>query len=60
VPALLQAEGACSTDRAALTHWDIRSDNICITSHSVKSIDLPASYPGFWLPSPTSEGSRIH
>jgi hypothetical protein len=26
-----------------LTHWDIRSDNICITSHCVKLIDRPAS-----------------
>ena len=66
LPALLQAEGACSTDGTALTHWDIRSDNICITSHSVKLIDWPASCLsnpkldlGFWLPSLASEGGPL-
>lgn len=66
LPALLQAEGDCSTEGNALTHWDIRSDNICITSQGVKLIDWPASCLsnpkldlGFWLPSLASEGGPL-
>ena len=66
LPLLLQAESACSTEGTALTHWDIRSDNICITSHGVKLIDWPASCLsnpkldlGIWLPSLASEGGPL-
>jgi thiamine kinase-like enzyme len=63
LPALLCAEKACRTTGTALTHWDIRSDNICIAPGGVKLIDWPASCLsnpkldfGFWLPSLAFEG----
>jgi hypothetical protein len=66
LPMLLQAESACPTLGAVLTHWDIRSDNICITPRGVKLIDWPASCLsnpkldlGFWLPSLASEGGPL-
>jgi thiamine kinase-like enzyme len=66
LPVLLQAENACSTAGTALTHWDIRSDNICIASRGAKLIDWPASCLsnpkldfGFWLPSLASEGGPL-
>lgn len=66
LPALLHAERACHTNGTALTHWDIRSDNICLTPHGVKLIDWPASCRsnakldfGFWLPSLAFEGGPL-
>lgn len=63
LPVLLRAENACQTTGTALTHWDIRSDNICFTPEGVKLIDWPASCLsnpkldfGFWLPSLAFEG----
>ena len=55
---LVAAERACETDGEALTHWDIRSDNICVTPEGAKLIDWAAacrSNPkldlGGWAPS---------
>jgi thiamine kinase-like enzyme len=66
LPTLMKAESACSTAGEALTHWDIRSDNLCITPHGVKLIDWPASCLsnpkldlGFWLPSLASEDGPL-
>jgi hypothetical protein len=66
LPVLLQAQNACSTAGTALTHWDIRSDNICITARGAKLIDWPASCLsnpkldlGIWLPSLVSEGGPL-
>jgi len=66
LPALLEAEMACDTSGASLTHWDIRSDNICITNGAVKFIDWggaclsnPKLDTGFWLPSLAFEGGPL-
>lgn len=63
LPVLLHAQNSCRTTGTTLTHWDIRSDNICITQRGVKLIDWPASCLsnpkldfGFWLPSLAFEG----
>ena len=63
LPMLLQAESECATEGTALTHWDLRSDNLCLVQGSPKFIDWPGacrSNPaldtGFWLPSLAYEG----
>lgn len=63
LPLLLDAEERCTTAGAALTHWDLRSDNICITPRGVKFVDWaeaclsnPELDLGFWLPSLAAEG----
>jgi fructosamine-3-kinase len=63
LPALVAAEARCSTDGEALTHYDLRSDNICIAADGAKFIDWaaaargnPALDLGFWLPSLELEG----
>lgn len=63
LPSLLEAESKCVTVGCALTHWDIRSDNICIRDQSIKLIDWdnaclgnPKFDLGFWLPSLAHEG----
>lgn len=63
LPMLLEAANSCPTEGEALCHWDIRSDNLCITRDGVKLIDWPEaclSNPdldlGFWLPSLAFEG----
>ena len=63
LPILLDAESKCDTEGSALTHFDIRSDNICISDQSVKFIDWnnaclgnPKLDFGFWLPSLAYEG----
>ena len=63
LPALLAAEAACAVEGTALTHFDLRSDNICITASGPKFIDWAeaclgnaALDLGFWLPSLELEG----
>jgi thiamine kinase-like enzyme len=63
LPALVPAEAACSVEGEALTHYDLRSDNICIAADGVKFIDWaaaargnPALDVGMWLPSLELEG----
>ena len=63
LPALAEAEAACSVEGEALTHFDLRSDNICIAADGVKFVDWaaaargnPALDLGFWLPSLALEG----
>lgn len=63
LPALIEAESACPTDGTSVTHWDLRSDNMCFQAGSMKLIDWaeaclsnPKLDLGFWLPSLSFEG----
>jgi Ser/Thr protein kinase RdoA (MazF antagonist) len=63
LPALLEAEAACELHGDALTHLDLRSDNICLTTEGVKFIDWAEACRssakvdlGFFLPSLAYEG----
>jgi thiamine kinase-like enzyme len=63
LPALVEAERSCSIDGDAVTHWDIRSDNMAFTEDGLKLIDWsetclsnPDPDLGFWLPSLCFEG----
>lgn len=63
LPALIEAEGACDTAGSSPTHWDLRSDNMCLAEGAVKLIDWaesclsnPRLDLGFWLPSLAYEG----
>jgi thiamine kinase-like enzyme len=58
LPALVAAENACSTEGGSLTHWDLRSDNMCLTESHVIFVDWnhaclsnPKVDLGIWLPS---------
>jgi aminoglycoside phosphotransferase (APT) family kinase protein len=58
LPAILDAESACDPRGVALTHLDIRSDNMCFGPRGVKLVDWseaclsnPDLDLGFWLPS---------
>jgi hypothetical protein len=64
--ALLAAEAACVVDGPALTHFDVRSDNLCRTLAGVKLVDWaearlgnPDLDIGFWLPSLACEGGPL-
>jgi thiamine kinase-like enzyme len=63
LPLLIRHEERCSTDGDSLTHWDLRSDNICITESRAIFIDWnhaclsnPELDLGLWLPSLAYEG----
>lgn len=63
LPALIEAEAACDLTGNAPCHWDLRSDNLCVTPAGVRLIDWaeacqsnPALDTGFWLPSLAFEG----
>jgi hypothetical protein len=63
LPLLIRQEERCSTDGESPTHWDLRSDNICITERHALFVDWncacvsnPALDLGFWLPSLAYEG----
>lgn len=63
LPVLIDYEARCPTGGDSLTHCDLRSDNICITSQRALFVDWNAaclSNPrldlGFWLPSLAYEG----
>jgi len=63
LPLLLESEGRCSTAGDSLTHWDIRSDNICFATDRALFVDWnhaclsnPRLDLGFWLPSLAYEG----
>ncbi len=58
LPVLIKYEESCATDGDSLTHWDLRSDNICITPERAIFIDWngaclsnPKLDLGCWLPS---------
>lgn len=63
LPTLIAAADACDFSGDRLCHFDLRSDNLCITESGVKFIDWTeacASNPrldtGTWLPSLAMEG----
>jgi len=63
LPYLINAESSCQTEGNAVTHLDIRRDNICIDGVKVKLIDWnntclsnPKLDLGFWMPSLVFEG----
>lgn len=58
LPVLIRYEENCPTAGDSLTHWDLRSDNICITESVAKFVDWngaclsnPKLDLGCWLPS---------
>ena len=58
LPTLIQVEEGCPTAGDSLTHWDLRSDNICIAPGRAVFVDWngaclsnPRLDLGFWLPS---------
>jgi thiamine kinase-like enzyme len=58
LPTLIPYEESCPTAGDSLAHWDLRSDNICITAGRAVFIDWnsaclanPRLDLGFWLPS---------
>ena len=66
LPDLLEAEADCSTVGSALCHWDIRSDNLCLSDAGAVLVDWaeaclsnPQLDLGFWLPSLASEGGPL-
>jgi thiamine kinase-like enzyme len=63
LPRLIQYQESCSTAGDSLSHWDLRSDNICITAERAIFVDWnlaclsnPRLDLGFWLPSLAYEG----
>ncbi len=63
LPSLIQQEANCPTAGDSLTHWDLRSDNICLTAERAIFIDWnlaclsnPKLDLGFWLPRLAYEG----
>ena len=66
LPALLGAEERCPTEGDCLTHWDLRSDNLCFASRGAVLVDWnlscranPQLDLGFWLPSLVAEGGPL-
>lgn len=58
LPTLVEVEASCATAGESLTHWDLRSDNICMKDGRVVFVDWngaclsnPRLDLGFWLPS---------
>lgn len=56
--ALVSYEERCPTEGESLTHWDLRSDNVCLAPERVVFVDWnlaclsnPRLDLGFWLPS---------
>jgi hypothetical protein len=63
LPALLDADARAALEGDALTHFDVRSDNLCLADRGVVLIDWnlacrgrPEMDLGFWLPSLEMEG----
>ena len=66
LPDLIAAAAECKFDGTHISHWDLRSDNMCITDRGVVLIDWPnacASDPtadlAGWLPSLAQEGGPL-
>ncbi len=66
LPLLIEAEKSIDTTGMALTHFDIRSDNICLREGRALLIDWngaclgnPRLDLGFWLPSLAAEGGPV-
>ena len=63
LPTLIAAEQECVLEGEALTHFDLRSDNICLTANGPKFVDWaeaccgnPVADLAAWLPSLEVEG----
>ena len=63
LPSLIQHQDNCPTAGNSVTHWDLRSDNICLTAKRAMFVDWnaaclanPTIDLGFWLPSLAYEG----
>jgi Phosphotransferase enzyme family len=64
LPALIEAAANCETAGDAVTHWDLRSDNICLRpaggavfiDWAEACLSNPRLDLGFWLPSLQHEG----
>lgn len=63
LPALIKFEESCPAEGDSLTHWDLRSDNICLAPGRAVFVDWnlaclsnPRLDLGFWLPSLAYEG----
>ena len=63
LPTLLREESAVATHGDCLTHWDVRSDNVCFVAGRAVLVDWdqaclsnPELDLGFWLPSLQAEG----
>ena len=63
LPLLTRYEEGCPTAGESLTHWDLRSDNICLKDGRAVFVDWNAACLanprldlGFWLPSLAYEG----
>lgn len=66
LPSLISYEEKCPTEGESLTHWDLRSDNICFTERRAIFVDWngaclsnPRLDLGFWLPSLACEGGPL-
>ena len=66
LPLLISNADNCRVEGNSLTHWDLRSDNICITKERAIFIDWnlaclsnPKLDLGFWLPSLAYEGGPL-
>ena len=66
LPALIAAETSCTLTGDALTHLDLRSDNLCLTTEGVKFIDWAEACRsaadvdlGFFLPSLAYENGPL-
>ncbi|HEY9010449.1 MAG TPA: hypothetical protein VIN06_05485, partial [Devosia sp.] len=66
LPALVAAEGLCALRGDALTHLDLRSDNLSYTAEGVKFVDWAEACRsagdvdlGFFLPSLAYEGGPL-
>jgi thiamine kinase-like enzyme len=66
LPILISNEAQCQTEGDSLTHWDLRSDNMCLTNEKAIFIDWnnaclsnPKLDLGFWLPSLAYEGGPL-
>ncbi|MEO1549935.1 MAG: aminoglycoside phosphotransferase family protein [Pseudomonadota bacterium] len=66
LPQLRQLASGCSFEGPNVCHWDLRSDNMCLTDRGVVLIDWseacasnPSSDLGAWLPSLAQEGGPL-
>jgi len=66
LPSLIAAETSAMLEGDALTHLDLRSDNLCLTAEGVKLVDWAEACRsaadvdlGFFLPSLTYEGGPL-
>ncbi|HEX8073005.1 MAG TPA: phosphotransferase [Pyrinomonadaceae bacterium] len=66
LPTLIQYAESCPTAGESLSHWDLRSDNICLTAERAVFVDWnlaclanPRLDLGFWLPSLAYESGLV-